>query len=59
MIFRIDTPPAKSPVFFRDTDKNGNEQEVFYIRTGSANIRIKKSSEIIKYIEDRYRFAGQ
>lgn len=59
MIFRIDTPPAKSPVFYRDTDKNGNEQEVFYIRTGSANIRIKKSSEIIKYIEDRYRFAGQ
>ncbi|MCI4648595.1 RNA-binding domain-containing protein [Phaeodactylibacter sp.] len=59
MIFRIDTPPAKSPVFYRDVDKKGNEQEVFYIRTGSANIKIKKSSEIIKYIEDRYRFAGQ
>ncbi|KGE85957.1 MAG: RNA-binding domain-containing protein [Phaeodactylibacter xiamenensis] len=59
MIFRIDTPPAKSPVFYRDVDKKGNEQEVFYIRTGSANIKIKKSSEIIKYIGDRYRFAGQ
>ncbi|TXB62375.1 RNA-binding domain-containing protein [Phaeodactylibacter luteus] len=59
MIFRIDTPPAKSPVFYRDVDKKGNEQEVFYIRTGSANIRIKKSSEIIKYVEDRYRFSGQ
>lgn len=59
MIFRIDTPPAKSPVFYRDVDKKGNEQEVFYIRTGSANIKIKKSSEIIKYIEDRYRFSGQ
>lgn len=59
MIFRIDTPPAKSPVFYRDVDKKGNEQEVFYIRTGSANIKIKKSSEIIKYIEDRYRFTGQ
>jgi|AntRauTorckE5430_2_1112549.scaffolds.fasta_scaffold15718_2 CRP-like cAMP-binding protein len=59
MVFRIDTPPAKSPVFYRDVDKKGNEQEVFYIRTGSANIRIKKSSEIIKYVEDRYRFSGQ
>jgi CRP-like cAMP-binding protein len=58
MVFRIDTPPAKSPVFYWDKDKKGVEQEVFYIRTGSANIKIKKSSEIIKYIEDRYRFAG-
>ena len=58
MVFRIDTPPAKSPVFYRDKDKKGVEQEVFYIRTGSANIRIKKSSEIIKYVEDRYRFSG-
>ena len=58
MVFRIDTPPAKSPVFYWNKDKKGVEQEVFYIRTGSANIKIKKSSEIIKYIEDRYRFSG-
>lgn len=59
MIFWIDMLLVKLFVFYCDVDKKGNEQEVFYIWIGFVNIKIKKSSEIIKYIEDCYCFVGQ
>lgn len=59
MIFWIDMLFVKLFVFYCDVDKKGNEQEVFYIWMGFVNIKIKKSSEIIKYIGDCYCFVGQ
>lgn len=54
-ILRIDCSSSRSPVFFRHFDKNGLEREFFVVRSGSENIEMKKTSEVISYVQERFR----
>ena len=54
-VIRIDCGSSNTPVFYKKMDKNGSEREYFVVRSGSENITIKKTSEIIKYVQERFK----
>jgi len=54
-IIRIDCGSSNIPVFYKKNDGNGKELEYFVVRSGSENITIKKTSEIVKYVQDRFK----
>jgi len=52
IIYRLDCPPSKRPVFFyEDKEKT---RELFLVRIGPTNSQLKKKSEIVDYVLDRY-----
>lgn len=50
----IDVNRGSSPLFFTARDKNGNQIEKFYVRSGNSSQPITKPSEITKYISSRF-----
>jgi len=54
-IVRIECESSSSPVFYKEFNKNGHEREMFVIRSGSMNVHMKKTSEVIAYVQDRFK----
>ena len=45
---------SENPVFLKTQDKNGNEVEKFYVRSGNASKEISSLKEINEYINVRF-----
>jgi predicted HTH transcriptional regulator len=58
-IVRIDVEPSTQPIFYTDTNKESQKREYFYIRTGNQNHPILFPSDIINYIQKRFKFNTQ
>lgn len=54
-VIRIDCNSSKSPVFYKEFDINGHEREYFVVRSGSENRKMKKTSEVINYVQERFK----
>ncbi len=54
LIYRIDVESYPSPVFFKEK-KNDEEYECFFVRTGTTNERLDKTSEIVDYVQRYYK----
>lgn len=54
-IVRIDVKPSTFPVFYKDFDKNGKAKELFYIRSGNRNHPILLTSDIVDYVQKRFK----
>jgi len=55
IIVRIECERSPSPVFYRDKNKFGEEQEMFIIRTGTLNNTLEKTSDVIKYVQGNFK----
>ena len=56
LVIRIDIDAARSPVFYREKTGNGEEKELFIVRTGTMNTQLKKTSEIIDFVQERFKY---
>lgn len=54
VIIRIDCNSSNSPVFFKKI-KKGRELEYFVVRSGSENKEMQRTSEIINYVQKRFK----
>lgn len=54
-IVRIDIKASDYPVFYKEYDKKGFPVESFIVRSGNQNQTIKLPSEIITYIQRRFK----
>ncbi len=54
IIMRIDCLPAGSPVFYREKIKK-EEKEYYFVRTGSENIKLSKTSEIVSHVIKKFK----
>ena len=54
IICSIQVKASENPVFLKTQDKNGNEVEKFYVRSGNASKEISSLKEINEYINVRF-----
>lgn len=54
LLLRIDIDASDSPVFFKKY-VNEEERELFIVRTGCLNTTIKRTSEIIDYVQQNFK----
>ncbi len=57
-ILRIDCDSSRSPVFYKDLDnknEDGEPPEYFIVRTGSENVRLEKTRDIINFVHERFK----
>ena len=54
-VIRIDCNSARSPVFYKEYHENGELREYFIVRSGSENITMKRTSEVISYVQERFK----
>ncbi|MFK8102619.1 MAG: RNA-binding domain-containing protein [Saprospiraceae bacterium] len=55
-ILRIDCDSSQTPVFYKEVNNTtGEEKELFIVRTGPQNMKMKKTRDVINYVQERYR----
>lgn len=54
-VVRIDVDPSSFPVFYRKNLNNPRSKEYFYIRSGNQNFPIQMTSDIVRYIQRRFK----
>lgn len=54
-VVRIDVNPSSFPIFYRRETQDSRIREVFYIRTGCKNHPIRMTSDIVNYIQRRFK----
>lgn len=54
VIMRIDCASADSPVFIKEFDQN-KEKEFYVVRSGPRNLRLDKTSEIVKHVIHKFK----
>ena len=54
-VVRIDVDPSTFPVFYRKNLNNPRSKEYFYIRSGNQNYPIQMTSDIVRYIQRRFK----
>ena len=54
LICKIKVMSAKEPLFLKYTNKNGQVEEKFYVRSGNSSHEIESIAEINDYINTKF-----